>query len=85
MYPRPAEPAGIPLWRRILARLGIPTILYWEREGFARPAPIFIAFCRRHGAYFLDYPRPPNGDLLCPLCHRLLELVLGEGAKKTPP
>jgi len=67
-YPKLVDAKDVPWWRRILARLGIDTILYWDRENFKAPTPIFVAWCGRHNVFYLDYPHGYDGRLICPLC-----------------
>jgi len=74
LYPKLPD-RKIPLWRRILARLGFPTILYWDKEHFKAPTPIYVAWCKYHGVYYLDYPRY-SGYLLCPLCNELYKKIV---------
>ncbi len=67
-YPKLVDAKDVPWWRRILARLGIDTILYWDGENFKAPTPIFVAWCGRHNVFYLDYPHGYDGRLICPLC-----------------
>lgn len=69
----------IPLWR-MLARIGFPTILYWDREHFEVPMPIYVAYCKWHGVYYLDYPHGYDGRLQYPLCWELFKKVISESS-----
>jgi len=74
-------PEKIPLWRRILARIGIPTIVYWDKEHFTAPTPIYVAWCKLHRIYFLDYPHGYKGYLQCPKCLETIVKVIKKEVK----
>jgi len=73
-----AAPGEVPLWRRLLARLGFPTLLYWDSEHFKTPTPIYVAWCKHHDVYYLDYPHGYSGHLECPLCQELFREVVSK-------
>lgn len=53
----------------MLARLGWPVRVYVDKpEGFKAPVEVYVAYCRRHGVFYLDYPRGWYDALWCPLC-----------------
>ena len=79
--PYPKIPDKIPLWRRILARIGIPTIVYWDKEHFTAPTPIYVAWCKLHKIYFLDYPHGYKGYLYCPKCLDTIVKVIKKEVK----
>ncbi|RLE88665.1 MAG: hypothetical protein DRJ67_01455 [Thermoprotei archaeon] len=77
-YPMVADPEKIPLHKRLLARIGIPTVAFHDAEHFKAPTPIYVAYCEKHGIYYYDYPHGYRGELYCPMClalwKRLVEL-----------
>ena len=79
-YPKVAD--KVPLWRKLLARIGIPTIVYWDKEHFSAPTPIYVAWCKLHRIYFLDYPHGYFGFLDCPQCLGLIDEVLKQVRKE---
>ena len=67
-YPKILDSKEISLIRRILARIGFPTLLYYDKENFKAPTPIYVAYCKEHKIYYKDYPHGYKEYLLCPLC-----------------
>lgn len=62
--------------------MGFPTVVFWDVDGFERPVPVFLHYCRWHGVYALDILRT-SGCLLCPHCaedaERMHALLAGGG------
>jgi len=75
-YPKLVEAREVPLWRRVLARIGFPTIIYWDEENFNAPTPIYVAWCKYHNVFYLDYPHGFNEYLQCPLCFKLWKKMI---------
>lgn len=65
--PVEVEPSRLPRLKRLVARLR-PVRVAVDSEHFKAPTEIFLAYCRRHRVYFLDYPHGFDGYLNCPRC-----------------
>ena len=66
-YPIEVPAERIPPIKRVLARLHpIPYII--DDKHFLKPMVVYLAYCREHGIYFLDYPHGYSQYLLCPRC-----------------
>ncbi|MHA1632595.1 MAG: hypothetical protein ACTSXC_07315 [Candidatus Freyarchaeota archaeon] len=67
LYPVKVEPKRIPLVKRLLARMH-PIPYYIDKEHFKAPMVIYLAYCKKHKVYFLDYLHGFDGYVSCPLC-----------------
>ena len=81
-YPRLIDAGEVPLWRRLLARLGIPTVLFWDEKHFKAPTPIYVAWCERHNVFFLDYPHGYSGRLDCPICLKIWKEAMNKAGEQ---
>jgi len=68
-YPLVLPAEKIPRLKRFLARLHPIPYLVDDRH-FSRPTTVYLAYCKQHKIYFLDYPHGYEGYLWCPECLR---------------
>jgi len=43
------------------------------KEGWRGKLPFYLAKCRKHSIFFIDYPHGYDEALICPLCYEYLE------------
>jgi len=48
--------------------LGIPVKVAIDTKNFDRPTDIYLAYCKRHKVYYLDYLHGYDEVVFCPLC-----------------
>jgi len=69
-YPIAVPESIIPFIARVKAKLGLATKVYVDNKHFKAPTEIYLAYCKRHKLYYLDYLHgfEPKQYLWCPLC-----------------
>jgi len=59
----------IPLYTYVQVRLGGRAYLFHRsKPGWKGKLPFFLAYCRIHRVFYIDYPHGCDDYLLCPLC-----------------
>ena len=66
-YPVEVSPRKIPRIKRLLARLH-PIPYFVDAKHFSAPTEVYLAYCKRHRIYYLDYLHGYSRYLLCPEC-----------------
>ena len=64
-YPIVYKPKNF--WLKIRARLS-PVQVAIDCKNFKECMPIYLAYCKRHRIYYLDYPHGYDEYFVCPLC-----------------